>query len=731
MKPPTDIEKLRSLQQEIRRHDRLYYVENSPVITDREYDALFAELKGIEASHPELVTADSPTQRVGGEPLEGFTTVRHSVPMLSMDNTYSAEELRQFDQRVHKLLGDRQVSYVVETKIDGVAVSLRYEHGLLVLGATRGDGVSGDDITANLRTLGSVPLRLEEIEGDGAKGNGKERDGAAVIGTVKRRNRSKAPQAAAEGMLFADDAAIKDPAVPEVLEVRGEVFMPDGEFTRVNREREAAGDALFANPRNATAGSLKLLDSRTVAKRGLRFLGYALGEAVPMPAESHAETLERLREMSIPTNPNHEKAAGIEEVIEICNRWEQKRGQLGYPVDGMVVKVDSLAQQRELGQTARSPRWCIAYKFAAERGETVVKSIDVQVGKTGALTPVANLEPVPLAGTTVSRASLHNFEEMARKDVRVGDSVLVEKAGEIIPHVIEVLKAKRPTNSKPFAVPTACPSCGATVLKDEETVCLRCVNPSCPAQLVERVRHFAGRRQMDIEGLGTALVEQLVATGIVSDFVDIYKLTEEQLAGLERMGEKSASNLVTAIEESKKQSLGRVLAALGIFHVGGRAAEILAEEFGGIDELLEADVERLKDIDEIGPKIAESIYEFCHNAKTRALIEGLRSVGLEMTAVRRKAASQSLQGQTVVVTGTIEGYSRQQLQELVKAHGGKPTNSVSKKTDLVIVGENAGSKAAKAEQLGVSIVAAAEFLANIESNSNSSSKAVESPEDAD
>ncbi len=663
--------RIEELRVEIRRHDYLYYVENMPAVSDREYDALFAELKQLEAAHPELVRADSPTQRVSGEPLEGFKTVRHTMPMLSMDNTYSEEELRAFDTRVAKGLGSKDYRYVVETKIDGVAVSLRYEDGQLVLGTTRGDGEQGDDITANVRTIQSVPLKLE-------------------IETRQKKTNIE---------------------IPEVLEVRGEVFIPNSRFRQINEEREAAGEARFANPRNATAGSLKQLDSRIVAKRGLRFLGYAIGQVEPPMFESHSNMLAKLQALSLPVNSSYEVAEDIDEVIAICNRWEKQKDQLDYQIDGMVVKVDDLAQQRTLGATSRAPRWCIAYKFAAERAETLIKDIRIQVGKTGALTPVADLEPVQLAGTTVSRASLHNFEELARKDVRIGDSVLVEKAGEIIPQVVEVLQDKRPKDSKKFPVARKCPECKGPVEKDEGGVYIRCINPNCPAQLIERLRHFAGRNQMDIEGLGIALIEHLVSEGLVKSFADLYRLRREQVAALERMGEKSAENLIQALEASKKQPLARVLAGLGILHVGGRAAEVLADELGSIEALLEADTERLEGIDEIGPVMAESIYRFCHTPQTRTLIEDLRSLGLEMPGpARRKKTGGALAGKTIVVTGSMAGYSRSDMEALIKQQGGKPTGSVSKKTDLVVVGENPGSKLTKAQQLSVETISADEFL---------------------
>ncbi|MCF7958513.1 MAG: NAD-dependent DNA ligase LigA, partial [Phycisphaerae bacterium] len=597
---------------------------------------------------------------------------------------YSAEELRQFDQRVRKALGDQDIQYVVEAKIDGVAMSLRYEKGVLVLGATRGEGIRGDDVTANVRTITSLPLRLESD--DSVKG----------------------------GELLFDEGG----EVPDVLEVRGEVFMPNKEFARINAEREESDEMPFANPRNATAGSLKMLDSRKVAKRKLKILTYALGEVQPDDfAVSHAAMLERLKGLSLPVSPFFEVANDIEEVIECCDRWETKRHQMEYAVDGMVIKVNSIAQQKQLGRTSRAPRWCIAYKFAAEQAETIVESISVQVGKTGALTPVANFKPVQLAGTTVSRASLHNFDELARKDVRQGDVVLIEKAGEIIPQVVEVIKSKRPKTSQVFPVPVSCPECGGGVHKDENGVYIRCINPLCPRQFIEKLRHFSARNQMDIDGLGISLVEQLVISGKVRSFADLYRLKMEDVAGMERMGEKSAKNLIEGIQVSKDRPLERVLAGLGILHVGKRAAQVLASEMGSIEAILEADAEQLEQIDEVGPVIAQSIYDFCHEESTRALIDDLIQVGVKMTGPGKKAAISDegglLAGKTVVVTGSIEGYSRGDMEALIQKNGGRPTGSVSKKTDLVIYGEKAGSKLAKAEKLGVETMAAEEFLAGI------------------
>ncbi|MBI9016421.1 MAG: NAD-dependent DNA ligase LigA [Phycisphaerae bacterium] len=672
-------QKINELRQLIRLHDRLYYVLNQPQLTDGQYDKLYRQLLDLEQAHPELITADSPTQRVGGQPLEGFQQVKHAVAMLSMDNTYSSDELRQFDQRVRKTLNEDEVQYVVETKIDGVAASLRYEDGVLILAATRGDGVTGDDVTINIKTIRNIPLTLQKHEKNAAD------------------------------MLFDVEG------IPEVLEVRGEVYMPNKEFQRLCLEREAQGNQPFANPRNATAGSLKMLDSKEVANRRLAFLAYATGQVVPDDfSDSHWQMLQKLKEYSLPTSEHTRKASGIEEVIEICDNWLEKRHTLDYMIDGMVIKVDSIAKQKQLGFTSRSPRWAIAYKFAAEQAETTIESIDVQVGKSGALTPVANLTPVHLAGTTVSRASLHNFDEVARKDIRVGDIVIVEKAGEIIPQVVEVKLDKRKATSIAFAVPTACPECSGPVAKDENGVSIRCQNPLCKAQLSERLKHFVGRNQMDIEGMGSAVIDQLVDAKLINNYADIYQLKYDQLIELERMGEKSVNNLIAAIETSKNKSLDRFLAALGITHVGKRAAQVLAENFGSIEKLMAADVDTLNQINDIGPVMAASIYDFFHSDSGLELISQLKELGLEMTGPEIIDTSDGpLADKTVVVTGSIEGYSRTDMETLIKKAGGKPTGSVSKKTDLVIYGEKAGSKLEKAEKLGVNTMTVQEFFAII------------------
>ncbi len=538
------IEKLRA---EIRRHDYLYYVLNQPQISDQQYDKLFAELKALEEKHPQFITPDSPTQRVSERPLEGFAAVRHAVPMLSMDNTYNAEELRAFDERVAKGLGSRDYDYVVELKIDGVASSLRYERGLLASGATRGDGRVGDDITANVRTIKAVPLVL-------------------ISDKVK---------------------------IPDVLEVRGEVYMPTKAFVELNKQREKGGETLFANPRNATAGSLKLFDSRITAQRNLAFFAYATGEISQPLAKDHYETLQVFKKLGLPVNPHIKRAKDIDEVIEICNSWDNRRAELDYQIDGMVVKVNRLDQHEILGYTGRAPRWCISYKFAAEQAETIVESIDVQVGKGGTLTPVANLTPVFLAGTTVKRASLHNFDQIRPLDVRVGDTVIIEKAGEIIPQVVQVSQKSR-LRGKKVAPPKICPACMQKVKiikrkrldkeslsegKSEFTHTFVCVNPNCPAKLKEKLEYFVGRNQMDIENIGPALIEQLVEKGMVKTFADIYKLDIFKLSKLERMGTKSAENILASIEKSKTQPLWRFIAALGIPNIGTETAQVLADEF--------------------------------------------------------------------------------------------------------------------------------------------------------
>ena len=658
--------RIEHLRREIREHDHLYYVLSRARISDRQYDALFAELKALEQANPQLITPDSPTQRVSGRPLEGFATVRHAVPMLSMDNTYNADELRAFDERVAKQLGHRDYDYVIELKIDGLAISLRYENGILITAATRGNGEVGDDVTANVRTIRAVPLVL-----------------------------------------------LGDGDFPAAIEVRGEVYMPTSAFIELNKLRTEAGEPAFANPRNAAAGSLKLLDARITAARHLSFFAYATGDLSEPLAENHYESLQKFMELGLPVNPHIRKVKDIDEAIEICAGWSVERPELDYQIDGMVIKVNRFDQRDILGATGRAPRWCISYKFAAEQAETVVESIDVQVGKSGILTPVANLTPVLLAGTTVKRASLHNFDMLEKLDVRCGDTVLIEKAGEIIPQVVEVKTELRHPGAEPFETPTECPDCGSAAAKDEEGVYIRCLNLNCPGQLKERLRYFAGRGQMDIEHLGPALIDQLIEKGLVTNFADLYKLQEAQLAGLERMAQKSAANVIEAIKESKTRPLWRLIAALGIRHIGGQSAQILAEHFGSLEGLMAAKEEELAAIDQIGPTMAQSIWEYFRDPENRSVIDQLMTACVEPEPPETRRSTK-LAGKTFVVTGTLENFTRQQAEQAIRQAGAKASSSVSKKTDFVVAGENAGSKLDKAKKLGIEVINEKQFTDMIE-----------------
>ncbi len=680
-KEDTDAPRAEQLRRDIRRHDRLYYVEARPEISDRQYDQLMDELKAIEARRPELATPDSPTQRVGGQPIEGFNPVEHSRPMLSIDNTYNQEQVREFDARVRKLLQERlgrdDVTYLVDPKIDGVAVSLRYERGRLAVAATRGDGKRGDDITNNARTIRAIPLTLEGKPGEN---------------------------------------------LPEVIEVRGEVYWPRSAFDAFNAARAAKGMETFANPRNGAAGTLKQLDPRLVAERRLSFLAHGIGELSEPIATTAGQAMSKLASWGIPANPHWTLCKNIDEALAAIADWLTRREQCDYETDGMVVKVDDLQLRDELGAASKYPRWCIAYKYEAERAATVLQSVDFQVGRLGTITPVAHFDPVQLAGTTVSNASLHNFDQVERLGVRVGDTILVEKAGEIIPQVVGVLVDRRAAGAAPIAPPAKCPSCDEPVARDEGGVYLRCLNPECPAQIRERLEFYAGRNQMDIEGLGPVVVEQLVGKGLVQHFADLYSLKRDQLAGLDRMGEKSAQNLLNGIELSKKRGLERLIAALGIRHVGGRVAEVLSRHFGEIDKLTAASVEDLTQVNEIGPVIAESVHAFLHSQAGMEVIERLRAAGVAMASARgfdKLTASSPawsagpkspLLGRTVVVTGILEFFTRTGADDAIKAAGGRPASSVSSKTDFVVVGESPGSKADKARQLGVEIIDEAEFL---------------------
>ena len=657
---------IESLRAEIRRHDWLYYVQAKPIIPDEEYDRLMTRLKELEAKHPELVTPDSPTQRVGGQPIEGFTQVRHAAPMLSIDNTYNEADLREFDARVHRLLDGEKYAYVVDPKVDGVAVSLRYERGVLVLAATRGDGRTGDDITNNARRIRAIPLRL-----------------------------------------LGED-------VPEVLEVRGEVFWPKKAFAAYNAKRQAAGEELFANPRNGTAGTLKQLDPAAVTQRGLSFIAHGFGEVSRMPVEQWSELLELYaNRWGVPIN-GRQRCENADQVWAYIDAFREGRYELPFDVDGVVVKVDNLAQRDRLGQTSKYPRWCIAYKYQAEQAQSLLRAVEFQVGRLGTLTPVAKLTPVLLAGTTVSSASLHNMGQIRRLDVRIGDTVLVEKAGEIIPQVVRVVMENRPkdlSQTKEIHAPAKCPACGGQVARDEGGAYLRCINPECPAQLSEKLQFFAGRDQMDIGDLGPALIDQLVGRGLVKHFADLYSLSAEQLEELERMGKKSAQNVVRHIAESKARGLARLLAGLGIRHVGGRVAEVLAEHFGQIDRIAAASEEDLTATPEIGPVVAGSVHQFFHSPAGQAAINRLKQAGVKMDAIRLAGRAEGpLLGKTVVVTGTLEKFSRSQAEQAVKDAGGRVASSVSSKTSFVVVGVEAGSKADKARKLGVEIIDEAEFI---------------------
>ncbi len=660
----------------IRYHDRKYYVEAEPEISDREYDRLLEELKELEAAHPELRTPDSPSARVAGELLEGFAPVTHRAPMLSMDNTYSEEELRDFDRRVKKLLGgDREVEYVAELKIDGVSVSLTYENGGFVRGATRGDGVRGDDISANLRTIRMIPLRIP-----------------VPPKTAERAKRE--PE--------------KFP-LPALMEVRGEIYLSRQEFERLNAEKEKQGEELFANPRNACAGSLKLLDPRLVAHRRLNAFFYAVGFREGGKLDSQEETLEFLRWAGFPVNPHAGKCAGIDEVMRYCGEWDAKRKKLPYDTDGVVVKVDSLYQQEKLGRTSKNPRWMIAYKFPAEQVETRLVKIIVQVGRTGTLTPVAELEPVSVAGTTVSRATLHNEDEIRRRDIREGDVVVIEKAGEIIPQVVRPRKEKRTGKEKVFEMPERCPACDSPIRRLPGEVAVRCENVYCPAQLRERIIHFASRQAMDIEGMGEALVGLLVENGMLETYADVYKLDFEKVSNLERMGKKSAENLKKGIEESKERGLSRLIFALGIRHVGVSTAELLAERFGSLDRLRQAGADELRAIPEIGPVMAESIAAFFRREETGKVIVDLKAAGVRMKEAARSDSALLLAGKTFCLTGTLPHYSRSQAEELIRRWGGKIVSGVGKKTNYLLAGENPGSKYDRARAAGVKIINEKEF----------------------
>ncbi len=663
-KPPQqEIERLRD---EIRYHDRKYYVEAQPEISDLEYDRLLQRLKDLEAEHPELITPDSPTQRIGDQPVAELNQVRHRVPMLSIENTYNTDELREFGRRTSRLLEGEPIEWVVELKVDGAAVAIVYEDGVLARALTRGNGVVGDDITHNVRTIGDVPLRLS------------------------------------------------GPEVPPVLEIRGEVYMTNSDLVALNERQRAAGQPPYANTRNLAAGAMRMLDPRICAERRLRVFCHGVGYCEGIKATNHMDFLREIGGYGLPPTPMVKCFPSFDAAVEHCDRLVEELHELDFEVDGLVLKVNDFAQRQRLGATSKSPRWVVAYKWEKWEATTRLLKINVQVGKTGTITPVAELEPVQLAGTTVSRASLHNAEEIQRKDIREGDVVVVEKAGKIIPHIVRVEKHERTSELPAFPFPETCPTCDTGLVKDEGGVYIRCPNISCPAQLKERLRFFAGRNSMDVEGLGETLIDQLVETGLVRTFADLYRLTEEQLTALDRMAEKSAKNLITGndgIAASKNRGLARLLSALSIRHVGARVAAVLAENFRDLDELAQADQQRLSQINDIGEIIARSVYEFLHSDHGRNTIEDLRNVGVSMKSLSPAAgaAAGPLAGKTLVVTGTLTKYSRDEIETLIRQHGGRAASSVSKNTDYLVAGEKAGSKLDKAKKLGVPIIEEAEF----------------------
>jgi DNA ligase (NAD+) len=654
-------EKVESLRDEIRHHEYRYYVLDDPEISDAEFDGLMNGLKKLEAGHPELVTLDSPTQRVGGKPREGFVKVQHSVSMLSLDNAYNEEELRNWERRVHELAGRKDIEYVCELKLDGMSLALRYEAGRLVRGITRGDGSTGEDVTVNVRTVRSIPLSISPDK-------------------------------------------LKKAGLPADFEVRGEMLMPIASFKRMNDEREKHGLSLFANPRNATAGTVRQLEPSITAERRLDYFSYMLIASGRTLFGHHWDTLNALETAGFKVNPRRALATNFDETWKFIGEWEEKRESLPYEIDGVVIKVNGTALQRELGFTGKAPRWAIAYKYAARAGITQIEEILVQVGRTGKLTPVAALKPVSIGGTTVSRATLHNMDEIERLGVKIGDWVEVERGGDVIPKVTRVIDdGKHPRGTREFVMPEHCPVCGGSVVRAEGEADHRCINQKCPAKLRETILHFASRGVMNIDGMGDALVTQLTERGIVKDVADIYKLTKTDLLKLERMGDKSAENVLREIDNSKKLPLERVIYGLGIRFVGERTAQFLAEHFGSMDDLVRADEEELQQVEEVGPRIAKSIVEFFAEPKNRELVDELRAAGLTFKG-KKKERGTKLAGKTFVLTGTLVNYTRDEAKTLIEDAGGKVAGSVSKKTDYVIAGAEAGSKLDKAKELGVPVI---------------------------
>jgi DNA ligase (NAD+) len=660
-KTKKEVDKLR---ERIRHHEYLYYVLDEPEISDTSFDKLMNRLKELESRHPDLRTEDSPTVRVGGTAREGFSTVRHARPMLSLDNAFSYEALKDWNRRVREGTGREVVEYIAEHKFDGLSISLQYEKGLLARGVTRGDGTTGEDVTPNVKTIRSIPLQVD----------------LNILKKVK---------------------------LPATFEVRGEVMMTKKAFLALNKQQEEIGGKIFVNPRNSAAGAVRVLDSRITAQRRLDFFAYYLYVDGKVPFARHSDSLLALKQMRFRASDDWKLCDGIEKVIAYCQDWDEKREKLPYEIDGVVIKVNSTAQQNELGFTSKSPRWAIAFKYPARQEQTVVNDIIVQVGRTGTLTPVAVLEPVQVGGVTVSRSTLHNMDEIERLGLEVGDTVLIERAGEVIPHVLKVVKEGR--GRRPFKMPSRCPVCGSTIHRVEGEVAYRCVNSACPAKLKESVQHYAGRHAMNIDGLGEKIVDQLVERGMVKDIADLYSLKMEEVADLERMGEKSAQNLMDEIEGSKKQPLDRLIYALGIQFVGERTGQLLAEHFSSVDDLAKASAEQLENVPEVGPKVAQSITEFFGEAANKRVIKKLHDKDVAPKAQRREVKSDKLAGKSFVFTGGLANRSREEAGAMVVEHGGKVSGSVSKKTDYVVVGTDPGSKYDKAKELGVEILDEKEF----------------------
>jgi DNA ligase (NAD+) len=662
---PASIKKeVEELREKLRHHEYRYYVLDEPEISDAAYDRLMNRLKELETAHPELVTPDSLTVRVGGAPREGFTKVQHARPMLSLDNAFSYDALRDWDKRVREGSGQEKIEYIAEHKFDGLSISLQYEDGVLVRGVTRGDGTTGEEVTPNVKTIRSIPLRV-------------------------------------------DTAVLKKIKLARSFEVRGEVMMTRKAFEALNRKQEEIGGKIFVNARNSAAGAVRVLDPAITAARRLDFFAYYLLVDGKVPFAKHSESLQALKQLRFRASDDWKLCAGIEAVTAYCDDWDAKREKLPYEIDGVVIKVNSIPIQNELGYTAKAPRWAIAYKYPARQETTVVNDIIVQVGRTGTLTPVAVLEPVQVGGVTVSRSTLHNMDEIERLGLQIGDTVLIERAGEVIPHVLKVVKEGK--NRKPFKMPKHCPECGSAIHHVEGEVAYRCVNAACPAKRKESLLHFAGRHAMNIDGLGDKIVDQLVDKGLVKDVADLYALKEDAVAGLERMAEKSAQNLLEEIEASKKNSLARLIYALGIQFVGERTGQLIAEHFTSLEELAEATEEQLIEVPEVGPKVAASIAEFFSEPANLKLIKKLNKAGVHPTAEKRKAKSDKFAGKSFVFTGGLANRSREEAGEIVQQHGGKVSGSVSKKTDYVVVGTDPGSKYDKAKELGVSILTETEF----------------------